>query len=213
MALTDKLTAIADAVRGKTGGTELLTLDQMAAEIAGISGGENEVVPFIENTITSFSNEDLAEISSYGFAGKSKLQSLYIPNVVAVGGYAFEDCLALTEIHFEKHITIGKDNRVFYSFRGAINAKKIEFSDGFSVENNSSYAFYKMGNLEALIIRGNNLSPLNTTNNFNGSTIEKGTGYIYVPAALLEDYKAATNWVTFADQFRAIEDYPEITGG
>ena len=39
MALTDKLTAIANAIRGKTGGTEELTLDQMAMEIAGISGG------------------------------------------------------------------------------------------------------------------------------------------------------------------------------
>ena len=39
MALTDKLTAIADAIRAKTGGTELLTLDQMAAAISGISGG------------------------------------------------------------------------------------------------------------------------------------------------------------------------------
>lgn len=39
MALTDKLTAIADAIRGKTGGTEGLTLDQMAMEIEGISGG------------------------------------------------------------------------------------------------------------------------------------------------------------------------------
>lgn len=39
MALTDKLTAIADAIRGKTGGTEELTLDRMAVEIAGISGG------------------------------------------------------------------------------------------------------------------------------------------------------------------------------
>lgn len=39
MALIDKLTAIADAVRAKTGGTELLTLDQMAAAIGGISGG------------------------------------------------------------------------------------------------------------------------------------------------------------------------------
>lgn len=39
MALTDKLTAIADAVRAKTGGTELLTLDEMAVEISGISGG------------------------------------------------------------------------------------------------------------------------------------------------------------------------------
>ena len=39
MALTDKLTAIGDAIRTKTGGTNLLTLDQMATEIANISGG------------------------------------------------------------------------------------------------------------------------------------------------------------------------------
>ena len=39
MALIDKLTAIADAVRGKTGGTDLLTLDGMAAAISGISSG------------------------------------------------------------------------------------------------------------------------------------------------------------------------------
>lgn len=36
MALTDKLAAIADAIRERTGGTEPLTLDQMAAEIAEI---------------------------------------------------------------------------------------------------------------------------------------------------------------------------------
>lgn len=39
MALTDKLTNIADAIRGKTGKTDPLTLDQMATEIAGITGG------------------------------------------------------------------------------------------------------------------------------------------------------------------------------
>lgn len=39
MALTDKLTAIAEAIRGKTGGTDKLTLDQMPAEIAGIETG------------------------------------------------------------------------------------------------------------------------------------------------------------------------------
>lgn len=36
MALTDKLTAIADAIRGKTGGTAPLMLAQMPGEIAGI---------------------------------------------------------------------------------------------------------------------------------------------------------------------------------
>ena len=39
MALTDKLTAIADAIRAKTGKEDALTLDQMPTEIAGITTG------------------------------------------------------------------------------------------------------------------------------------------------------------------------------
>lgn len=39
MALIDKLINIADAIRSKTGKTELLTLDNMATEIAGITMG------------------------------------------------------------------------------------------------------------------------------------------------------------------------------
>ena len=39
MALTDKLTAIADAIREKTDTTAQLTLDQMPSAIAGIKGG------------------------------------------------------------------------------------------------------------------------------------------------------------------------------
>ena len=41
MALTDKLTNIAEAIRGKTGGTDLLTLDEMATAIASIQTGIN----------------------------------------------------------------------------------------------------------------------------------------------------------------------------
>ena len=45
MALIDKLTAIADAIREKTGKTEGLTLDQMPTEIEGIqSGGGGETM-------------------------------------------------------------------------------------------------------------------------------------------------------------------------
>ena len=43
MSFNEKMTAIADAIRGKTGGTDPLTLDQMAIEIEGIStGGSSE---------------------------------------------------------------------------------------------------------------------------------------------------------------------------
>ena len=47
---------------------------------------------------------------------------------------------------------------------------------------------------------------------FNSTPIKSGTGYIYVPMSLVDTYKSATNWSTFANQFRAIEDYPDICG-
>ena len=47
MALTDKLNAIGDAIREKTGGTEKLTLDQMPTEIASITTGGGEVEPIV----------------------------------------------------------------------------------------------------------------------------------------------------------------------
>lgn len=40
MALTEKLAAVADAIRARTGGTALLTLAEMPGQIAAISGGE-----------------------------------------------------------------------------------------------------------------------------------------------------------------------------
>jgi hypothetical protein len=47
------------------------------------------------------------------------------------------------------------------------------------------------------------LGTVNETYNPNGLK----DGYIYVPRALVDTYKVATNWVTYADQFRALEDY------
>ena len=46
-----------------------------------------------------------------------------------------------------------------------------------------------------------------TTVTLKNTPIASGTGYIYVPAALVDSYKAATNWSNFAAQFRALEDY------
>lgn len=43
MALTSKLTAIADAIRSKTGGTKAMTLDEMVTAINSISGGGGDM--------------------------------------------------------------------------------------------------------------------------------------------------------------------------
>jgi hypothetical protein len=64
-----------------------------------------------------------------------------------------------------------------------------------------------------LIIRSPNVATLENTNVFNSTPIKSGTGYIYVPRSRVDSYKAASNWSTYAAQIRAIEDYPDITGG
>lgn len=77
-----------------------------------------------------------------------------------------------------------------------------------------AWAFHGTTNLETLILRSSNGIPsLVSTNVFSDCAISNGTGYIYVPSSLIDAYKSATNWSTFSDQIRAIEDYPDITGG
>ena len=50
MALTNKLSAIGDSIRAKTGKTELLTLDEMPTEIASISGAAEPVIEALNIT-------------------------------------------------------------------------------------------------------------------------------------------------------------------
>ena len=50
MALTDKLTNIADAIRSKGGTTDQLTLAGMVDAINAIQTGENEIVQFNGNS-------------------------------------------------------------------------------------------------------------------------------------------------------------------
>jgi hypothetical protein len=67
--------------------------------------------------------------------------------------------------------------------------------------------------LDTLILGHSAVCPLAATTAFNNTPIAKGTGYVYVPKDLVDAYKTAENWSTFANQIRAIEDYPEVLEG
>ena len=41
---------------------------------------------------------------------------------------------------------------------------------------------------------------------FNNSSISTRTGYIYVPDNLVDSYKTATNWSTYANQIKPISE-------
>lgn len=67
-------------------------------------------------------------------------------------------------------------------------------------------AFVECEALKTFILSSENICILRSRV-FDSTPIKSGTGYIYVPRALLDSYKTATNWSTYANQFRALEDY------
>ena len=68
--------------------------------------------------------------------------------------------------------------------------------------------FSNSTNLTCLALRTqNNICTLSGWSAFDDTPIYDGDGYIYVPSALIEQYKTATNWTYFATKFRALEDY------
>ena len=79
MALTDKLTAIANAIRNKTGGTNNMTLDEMATAITNISvgsSGSSDINKryFVKDTKREYDNFKLWGYNS--FRGNADFQAV-----------------------------------------------------------------------------------------------------------------------------------------
>ena len=201
--------AIAAAIAGKgvtvPDGT---MLDGMAALIAGIEagGGDTSVEDgLIERIITEYSNSRVTKIGNYVFNQYDTLTKADFPAATSIGSYAFNYCSKLKTANFPVATSIGAS-----AFYACSTLTKADFP---AVTSIGAYAFYYCSNLNALILRSETMCKLSNKNAFTYTPIKSGTGYIYVPSALLASYQAATNWSTFSAQFRAIEDYPDICGG
>lgn len=185
-------------------------------------------------TLKSVDFPSLTTIGGYGFYNCTGLTALNAPSLKTIGTYVFYNCTALGSIDFSKVTSIGS-----YAFRQCRKLTEVCFPQATSV---GSYAlsrcsaltiadlglvtslqanvFAEDSKLHTLILRkSDGIVTLANVNALSGTAIARGTGYIYVPKTFLSDddetmdYRRATNWSTFATQFRAIEDYPEITGG
>ena len=238
---SDKLKAIANAIRTKTGKTEMLSLDEMPSEIEGIEtgggSGEDLVTQILMRTITSYSNHEITTLGSNAFNGCGNLSKLDIPNVVTMAGYGVAGT-GLETISFLKLKQVGanefqQNQKLISAYLPALvttstntfaNSRLLE-TVHIAVSRVQGFTFNNCHSLKNIVLLATTLSPLVNVNAFTNCYHFSGTvnssynpqglkdGYIYVPKALVEEYKVATNWSTLASQFRAIEDYPDVTGG
>lgn len=151
-------------------------------------------------TLTSVNLPNATYIDGAGFMHCELLRFVNIPSVTNINGAAFQNCNTLTSINLPSVTTM--NSAVFYNCKSLITA---DFS---AITNFTGGVFANCTALKTVIIRNNTMCTLGTTSAFSGCTLINGTGgYIYVPSSLIDTYKTATNWVTYASKFRALEDY------
>lgn len=121
----------------------------------------------------------LTSIGKNAFASCTKLSTLILPNgLTTIGNGIFNNCSSLKEVTCLGNVTTIDT----YSFNGTRLSK------------------FVLSNVTSV--------PTLSNTSFNGTLIKSGTGYIYVPDALVEDFKVATNWSTLAAQIKGISELP-----
>lgn len=141
MALTEKLKAIADAIRGKTGKTDGLTLDQMPTEIEGIQSGGGEFyftpygVGYTPNMVLDCTtivapawkgadNIKSLELTKWNPTGAADIRTENISNANDVFGQNSLETLLLPKLQYGGH----------YWARGSTNLKTVQLgSVGFPI--------------------------------------------------------------------------------
>lgn len=163
----------------------------------------------------------VTSIGEYAFSYCHSLESADIPDsVVSIGAYAFRNCYGLREIDFPSGLTSISD----YTYQGCYNLTSIDIPSTVTSIGNGAFhscygltsvripaavrsigdsAFLNCYGVSEYHIEATTPPTLASTNAFTGMASDC---VIYVPRStnqtVLNAYKAATNWVTYASRMQ-----------
>ena len=192
---------------------------EVTVAVPSSGGTEDKTAAFLDGTIAEYSNSELTEIREKAFYHCIKMKSVDLPNVTTLGVDAFYECKWLETVNIPKLAAL--PYQCFYygfslpdvlvfpvckSVAGYVisysETKTLDILGGGQID---SYAFYRASYFTTLILRNTETvtklqsAPSSVFNDYKSVTI-------YVPDALLEDYKAATNWAKIAEQIKALSE-------
>lgn len=142
--------------------------------------------------VESFTNDRITALRDYVFSETTALKKVYFPNVETIGKSAFY-MSKITEAVFPKATQIS-DN----SFRYCSSLQVLDIGAPATFIG----ACLSNANSVNLILRGSTMSTAASTSVLSSSGFN---GKIYVPSALIEQYKADATWSKWASSFYAIE--------
>ena len=138
MALTDKLTAIANAIRSKTGKSATLTLEQMVTEITGIETGGGlptgiSEVAYGESTLTSDQTSGIWGVS-HGMSATPNFVFVMIKTDTVVNGM-------ITHIAVTRRGNAVTGGIRYYNSSGAASATTLSVNNGSAWESMKQFLF------------------------------------------------------------------------
>ena len=166
-------------------------------------------------TIKLVGGENVTQMS-YFASDAGQLQSVdltgFRPNGLTDVSYAFQSCGSLTVLDLGGMNT-SKVTNMSYMANGCRALKYVNLS-GWTTEalTNNSSMFGFSSRLEAVVIDTPSLFRLTRPNAFSGTPISGNyttKGYVYVPDNLVDEYKSATNWTTYANQIKPLSELPQ----
>lgn len=178
---------------------------------------------YYQTSITSITAPNLTSIGAYGCYNCAKMTSFNAPNVTNIDQYGMNTCSKLTTLDFPKLASVEQ-----YVFRNCSVLASINIPLVTMVDAQGFYNCAKMPKLDLpkctslaaqslrycsilkqLILRSETLCTLGNTNALSNTPIASGTGYVYVPDELVDTYKSATNWSTYANQIKPLSELEE----
>ena len=136
------------------------------------------------------------------------LTNFNMPNLTDVANLVYQ-CANLQSIDLS-NIDTSKVTDMNYVFGYCDDLEYVNISGWLSNESvSNSYLFYQCFALKAVVIDSPAVFKLSNPNAITGSSIARGTGFVYVPDDLVDEYKSATNWTTVADQIKPLSELPQ----
>ena len=143
--------------------------------------GTELVNSIIGRTITGhYENNEVTKVGASALSYCYELESVTFGVAVYITGYVFDQCTSLKRVDLP-------NVKTFYNnvFKGCTSLEKV------------------------ILRREDIVVSLGNVNSFSNSGVAAGTGYIYVPDNLVDSYKTATNWATYASQIKPLSELEE----